>query len=142
LKSDASVIRAYAQQGEIVAHALQSRGGRGRVSGDQPGASPGLRTSGGVGCSPHREEGKGRMRRRFVHLVTTLGLLAGMLAGVVGSASAAPDDPSLLYWLSPAGGSIFFPWVPNDDSLAGIDGVSGSVTVQNVEIYPVDVTVL
>ena len=81
------------------------------------------------------------MRRRRVHLMTVLGLLVSMLAGVVGSASAAPEDHSLLYWLDPDnGGSVIFPWVPNDDSLAGIDGVTGTVTVQNLEIFPVDVT--
>src|SRR5690606_6215845 len=40
----------------------------------------------------------------------------------------------------PGEGAIYFPWVPNDDSLAGIDGITGSVTVQNLEGFAVDVT--
>src|SRR5690606_11596189 len=36
---------------------------------------------------------------------------------------------------------IYFPWVPNNDTIAGIEGVTGSITVQNVEPFAVDVTV-
>ncbi|MDI3340022.1 MAG: hypothetical protein QJR03_05775 [Sphaerobacter sp.] len=80
------------------------------------------------------------MRRRVIHLLAALGLLAGMLAGVVGSASAAPENPGA-NWRDPEGGAIFFPWVPNNDTLAGGEGVTGSVTVQNLEGFPVDVTI-
>src|SRR5690606_24554582 len=36
---------------------------------------------------------------------------------------------------------IFFPWVPHNDTLGGVEGVTGSITVQNLEPFAVDVEV-
>src|SRR5690606_18020223 len=70
--------------------------------------------------------------KKFLHLALALGLITGLFVGAIAPAGAAPDDPGE--------GAIFFPWVPNNDSLAGIDGITGSVTVQNLEPFAVDVT--
>src|SRR5690606_9519937 len=60
-------------------------------------------------------------------------LLVGLIAGAIATTSAAPDEPG-----QP---TLFFPWVPNDDDIAGIEGVTGSITIQNLEIFPVAVTI-
>ena len=73
------------------------------------------------------------MRRTLLHVVMGLGLLVGLIAGVVATTSAAPDDPG-----QP---TLFFPWVPREDDLAGIAGISGTVTIQNLEVFPVNVAV-
>ena len=72
------------------------------------------------------------MRKKFLHLAMALGLVTGLFVGAIAPAAAAPEEPGE--------GAIYFPWVPNDDSLAGIDGITGSVTVQNLEPFAVDVT--
>src|SRR5690606_19018821 len=60
--------------------------------------------------------------------------MGGLFAGAIAPASAVGPE-------SPGEPHIFFPWVPNNDTIAGIEGITGSITVQNVEIYPVDVTI-
>jgi len=72
------------------------------------------------------------VRKKFLHLAMALGLITGLFVGAIAPAAAAPEEPGE--------GAIYFPWVPNDDSLAGIDGITGSVTVQNLEGFAVDVT--
>jgi len=72
------------------------------------------------------------VRKKFLHLAMALGLITGLFLGAIAPAAAAPEEPGE--------GTIYFPWVPNDDSLAGIDGITGSVTVQNLEVFTVDVT--
>src|SRR5690606_20047714 len=73
------------------------------------------------------------LRRTLLHIVVGLGLLVGLIAGAIATTSAAPDEPG-----QP---TLFFPWVPNDDDIAGIEGVTGSITIQNLEIFPVAVTI-
>jgi len=68
------------------------------------------------------------VRKKFLHLAMALGLITGLFVGAIAPAAAAPEEPGE--------GTIYFPWVPNDDSLAGIDGITGSVTVQNLEGSP------
>ncbi|ACZ39395.1 hypothetical protein [Sphaerobacter thermophilus] len=73
------------------------------------------------------------MRKKFLHLAMALGLITGLFVGAIAPAAAAPEEPGE--------GAIYFPWVPNNDSLAGIDGITGSVTVQNLEPFSVHVDV-
>jgi len=73
------------------------------------------------------------VKHRLASLVVMLVLVASLSIGTVAPAAAAPD--------SPGEGTIYFPWVPNNASLAGIAGISGAITVQNVEPFPVKVTV-
>lgn len=73
------------------------------------------------------------MRKKFLHLALALGLITGLFVGAIAPAGAAPDDPGA--------GAIFFPWVPNNDSIAGIEGINGSIVVQNLEPFAVDVEV-
>jgi len=72
------------------------------------------------------------VRKTFLHLALALGLITGLFVGAIAPAGAAPDDPGA--------GAIFFPWVPNNDSIAGIEGINGSIVVQNLEPFAVDVT--
>src|SRR5690606_33019500 len=60
--------------------------------------------------------------------------MSGLIAGAIAPASAVGPE-------SPGEPHIFFPGVPNNGTVAGIEGITGSITVQSVEIYPVDVTV-
>ncbi|MGV2385136.1 MAG UNVERIFIED_CONTAM: hypothetical protein LOD86_07700, partial [Thermobifida fusca] len=73
------------------------------------------------------------MRKKFLHLALALGLITGLFVGAIAPAGAAPDDPGA--------GAIFFPWVPNNDSIAGIEGINGSIVVQNLEPFSVHVDV-
>jgi len=73
------------------------------------------------------------VRKKFLHLALALGLITGLFVGAIAPAGAAPDDPGA--------GAIFFPWVPNNDSLAGIEGINGSIVVQNLEPFSVHVDV-
>ena len=73
------------------------------------------------------------MKKRLLNIALVLGLVTGLVAGAIAPAGAAGPE-------FPGESSIYFPWVPNNDTIAGIEGMNGSVTVQNVEILPVDVT--
>jgi len=72
------------------------------------------------------------LRPTLLRVVAGVGLLVGLIAGVVATTSAAPDDPG-----QP---TLFFPWVPNNDAIAGIAGIHGAITIQNLEVFPVTVT--
>jgi len=72
------------------------------------------------------------LRPTLLRVVVGVGLLVGLIAGVVATTSAAPDDPG-----QP---TLFFPWVPNNDAIAGIAGIHGAITIQNLEVFPVTVT--
>jgi hypothetical protein len=76
-------------------------------------------------------ERSNQLGKRFLNITFALGLVIGLMAGVVGSASA--DD-------SPAGTEsqwIFFPYVPNGEMLDGAGPWYGTVTIQNTEDYRV-----
>jgi len=77
------------------------------------------------------------LKKRLLNIAVALGLVSGLFIGAIAPAGAqsgfGPENPG---WEN-----IYFPWVPHDDTIAGIEGITGSVTVQNVEIYPVKVTV-
>ncbi|ACZ39394.1 hypothetical protein [Sphaerobacter thermophilus] len=64
------------------------------------------------------------VRKKFLHLALALGLISSLFVGAIVPAAAAPDDPGEL--------EIFFPWVPHNDTLGGVEGVTGSITVQNL----------
>lgn len=71
------------------------------------------------------------MGKRFLNVTFALGLVIGLMAGVVGSASAD---------MSPAGTEsqwIFFPYVPNGEMLDGAGPWYGTVTIQNTEDWRV-----
>lgn len=70
------------------------------------------------------------MRKRFLNLTLALGLVVGLLAGAVGSAGATTTYDSNVDWL-------FFPWVPNGEELDGEGEWYGSVTIQNLENFPI-----
>ncbi|HEX7101521.1 MAG TPA: DUF4815 domain-containing protein [Nitrolancea sp.] len=72
------------------------------------------------------------MGKRFLNVTFALGLVIGLMAGVVGSASAADTSPAGTesQW-------IFFPYVPNGEMLDGAGPWYGTVTIQNTEDYRV-----
>lgn len=74
------------------------------------------------------------MRKRFLNFTLAMGLVAGLLAGAVGTASAESFAGSGLEWL-------FYPWVPNGETIDGDGPWYGTVTVQNLEDYRIDVAV-
>ena len=74
------------------------------------------------------------MRKRLLNLAVALGLVTGLFVGAIAPAGASGPE-------IPGPSALFFPWVPNNDTIAGIEGINGSVTIQNVEPYPVDVTI-
>ncbi|MDI3340536.1 MAG: hypothetical protein QJR03_08390 [Sphaerobacter sp.] len=73
------------------------------------------------------------MRTRILHLAVALGLATALLAAVIAPVGAEPATAVT--------GRIYFPWVPNNDGIAGVAGVSGAITVQNLEVFAVDVVV-
>ncbi|MFS8533477.1 MAG: hypothetical protein FWJ91_17135, partial [Sphaerobacter thermophilus] len=73
------------------------------------------------------------MRKKFLHLALALGLISSLFVGAIAPAAAAPEEPGE--------GAIYFPWVPNNDSIAGIEGINGSIVVQNLEPFSVHVDV-
>ncbi|MEI2616733.1 MAG: hypothetical protein V9F06_03695 [Thermomicrobiales bacterium] len=77
---------------------------------------------------------------RFLRVVATLGMLAGLLAVLGGTpaAAAAPSpgwDPGVapgnLFFSIGGAQEVYFPWVYNNDSF-GLGEANGSVTVQNL----------
>ena len=73
------------------------------------------------------------MKKRLLNIAVALGLVSGLFVGAIAPAGAlGPEEPAT---------TIYFPWVPNDDTIAGIEGITGSVTIQNLETYPIEVTV-
>jgi hypothetical protein len=81
-------------------------------------------------------ERSNQLRNRFLNMTIALGLVVGLMAGVVGSASADT---------SPAGTEsqwIYFPWVPNGEMMDGAGPWYGTVTIQNLENYRVDISIL
>ncbi|HLI52404.1 MAG TPA: hypothetical protein VKU87_11435 [Thermomicrobiaceae bacterium] len=75
------------------------------------------------------------MSKRVLNVAIAFGMIVGLLAGVVGSASAA--TPTTAY-----GGQnwIFYPWVPNGETVDNTGPWYGSITIQNVEDSPIQVT--
>ncbi|MDI3340031.1 MAG: DUF4815 domain-containing protein [Sphaerobacter sp.] len=73
------------------------------------------------------------MGRTWLRALLGLSLLASLIIGPAATARAAPEEPG-----QP---TLYFPWVPYHDALGGIDGITGAITVQNLEVFPVDVTV-
>lgn len=75
------------------------------------------------------------MRKRFLNITFALGLVVGLMAGVVGSASAADNSPAdgTSQW-------IFFPYVPNGEMLDGAGPWYGTVTIQNTEDFRVGIS--
>lgn len=74
------------------------------------------------------------MRRTLIHVLLGLSLIAGLITALTVNTTAAPEDPGY--------GRIYFPWVPEDDTFSGIDGVHGSITVQNLEVFPITINVM
>ncbi|PZM88806.1 MAG: hypothetical protein DIU79_16315, partial [Actinobacteria bacterium] len=74
------------------------------------------------------------MKKRLLNIAVALGLVCGLFVGAIAPAGASGPE-------FPGPGALYFPWVPNNDTIAGIEGINGSVTIQNVEAYAVDVTV-
>jgi len=75
--------------------------------------------------------------KRFLNLTFALGLVIGLMAGVVGSASAADTTPS-----GTSSQWIYFPYVPNGAKI-GTPATGpwyGTVTIQNVEDFRVDIS--
>lgn len=62
------------------------------------------------------------MKKRLLNAAVALGLMGGLFAGAIAPASAVGPE-------SPGEPHIFFPWVPNNDTIAGIEGITGSITV-------------
>jgi len=73
------------------------------------------------------------LKKRLLNIAVALGLVSGLFVGAIAPAGASGPE-------FPGESRIYFPWVPNNDTIAGIEGITGSVTIQNVEAYPVDVT--
>ena len=73
------------------------------------------------------------MKKRLLNIAVALGLVCGLFVGVIAPAGASGPE-------IPGPGALYFPWVPNNDTIAGIEGINGSVTIQNVETEPVYVT--
>ncbi|HLI52281.1 MAG TPA: hypothetical protein VKU87_10815, partial [Thermomicrobiaceae bacterium] len=73
------------------------------------------------------------MGKRLFAAATTLGLLIGLIEGVVGAGGAAAETP-------PGSQSdlIFFPWVPNGETLNNGNAWYGSIVVQNLEASPIN----
>jgi len=81
-----------------------------------------------------------RKPSRFLRILATLGMLAGLLAVLGGTpaAAAAPSpgwDPGVapgnLFFSIGGAQEVYFPWVYNNDSF-GLGEANGSVTVQNL----------
>ena len=72
------------------------------------------------------------LRKRFLNLTLALGLVTGLFVGALGSASAETPIGSNNEWL-------FFPWVPNGEILDGDGPWYGTVTVQNLENYRINI---
>ncbi|HLI51886.1 MAG TPA: hypothetical protein VKU87_08820, partial [Thermomicrobiaceae bacterium] len=75
------------------------------------------------------------MRKRFLNVAIALGMVIGLLAAAIGSAGAATTAPTqgdAVNW-------IFFPWVPNGETVAGTGPWYGSATIQNTEDAPVNI---
>ncbi len=76
---------------------------------------------------------------RFLRVVATLGMLAGMLAVFGASPAAAASDPGFTPGVDPGnllfsiGGAqeVYFPWVYNNDNF-GLGEADGSVSIQNL----------
>ena len=77
---------------------------------------------------------------RFLRVVATLGMLAGLLAvfGASPAAAAAPTpgwnpgvDPGNLTWSLDGAQEVYFPWVYNNDNF-GLGAADGSVSIQNL----------
>ncbi|HEU5424352.1 MAG TPA: DUF4815 domain-containing protein [Nitrolancea sp.] len=66
-------------------------------------------------------------RTRILSLAATLAMVATLFAGAVSLAAAAPiTDASVMT-------PLYFPWVPNGETLAGAGPWNGAVTIQNLE---------
>src|SRR6185312_7140781 len=91
-----------------------------------------------VTCEYVLHERSNQLGKRFLNVTFALGLVLGLMAGVVGSASAASGDAATLagtqnQW-------IFFPYVPNGEMLDGAGPWYGTVTIQNIEDFRVDIS--
>lgn len=66
-------------------------------------------------------------RPRILSLVAALALVVTLFGGAASLAAAAPiTDQSVMT-------SLYFPWVPNGETLAGAGPWNGAVTIQNLE---------
>jgi len=74
--------------------------------------------------------------KRFLNLTFALGLVIGLMAGVVGSASAADTSPS-----GTSNQWIYFPYVPNGAQIGTPQTGPwyGTITIQNVESFRVNI---
>lgn len=73
------------------------------------------------------------MRKRFLNVVLALGLVAGLIAGTMGSASADVI-------LGTGTELVALPWVPNGETMSNTGPWYGSVTVQNIEAFRIWIT--
>ncbi|HET9015487.1 MAG TPA: hypothetical protein VFN57_07820 [Thermomicrobiaceae bacterium] len=78
------------------------------------------------------------MRKRFLNLVVALGLVTGLLVGAVGSVGAANTGAPVPSDMS--GSSLYFPFVPNGAMMNGTGPWYGTVTVQNLEDVPINIS--
>jgi len=67
------------------------------------------------------------MTKRVLYLLAALGLIVGALAGLTTAPAPAQQGPQ-----NPGQNAIFFPWVPNGETLNGTGPWYGTVTVQNL----------
>ncbi len=75
------------------------------------------------------------MGKRLVHLLLAVAMAVSAVAGLTVAPAGAQTGPE---WPDT---SIFFPYVPNGEELAGTGPWFGTVTVQNVEGDPIVVEV-
>jgi len=73
------------------------------------------------------------LHTRLLRLAVALGLVAALFAAAISPTVAASEDAVV--------GRIYFPWVPHNNTIAGVAGVTGAIVVQNVEPVAVDVVV-
>ena len=86
------------------------------------------------------------MRKRFLNLVVALGLVTGLLVGAVGSVGAAGNNGTggpingNPVPFDMTGSALYFAFVPNGAVINGVGPFFGTVTVQNVEDVPINIT--
>ncbi|HET9017751.1 MAG TPA: DUF4815 domain-containing protein, partial [Thermomicrobiaceae bacterium] len=73
-----------------------------------------------------------RVSWRIAAGVAVLSLVVAALVGVAGVAAAPITDQSVM-------SSLYFPWIPNGETLDGAGPWYGAVSLQNLESVPVDV---
>ena len=73
------------------------------------------------------------LHTRLLRLAVALGLATALLTAAISPAVADSADAVV--------DRIYFPWVPHNNTIAGISGVTGAIIVQNVEPLAVDVVV-